>query len=94
MVSSCGQQRFLLYILSVNEKLPASKFQYFGKYIVQLFGYCYVHVSCLGEIKQFHELWNYGARDVRAFYVFHSFKEFEIIIFRRQRARSCPRHLH
>ena len=32
-------------ILSVNEKLPASKFQYFGKYIVQLFGYCYVHVS-------------------------------------------------
>ena len=33
------------YILSVNEKLPASKFQYFGKYIVQLFGYCYVHVS-------------------------------------------------
>ena len=32
-------------ILSVNEKLPASKFQYFGKYIIQLFGYCYDHVS-------------------------------------------------
>ena len=32
-------------ILSVNEKLPVSKFQYFGKYIIQLFGYCYVHVS-------------------------------------------------
>ena len=32
-------------ILSVNEKLPASKFQYFGKCIIQLFGYCYVNVS-------------------------------------------------
>ena len=32
-------------ILNVNEKLPASKFQYFGKYKIQLFGYCYVHVS-------------------------------------------------
>ena len=32
-------------ILSVNEKLPVSKFRYFGKYIMQLFGYCYVHVS-------------------------------------------------
>ena len=32
-------------ILSVNEKLPVSKFQYFGKYIIQLFGYHYVHVS-------------------------------------------------
>ena len=28
------------YILSVNEKLPVSKFRYFGKYIIQLFGYC------------------------------------------------------
>ena len=32
-------------ILSVNEKLPVSKLRYFGKYIMQLFGYCYVHVS-------------------------------------------------
>ena len=32
-------------ILSVNEKLPASKFLYFGKYTIQFFGYCYVHVS-------------------------------------------------
>ena len=32
-------------ILSVNEKLPVSKFRYFGKYIIQLFGYSYVHVS-------------------------------------------------
>ena len=37
------------FILSVNEKLPVSKFQYFGKYIIQLFGYCYVHVS--GQIQ-------------------------------------------
>ena len=35
----------VITILSVNEKLPASKLQYFGKYIIQLFGYCYVHVS-------------------------------------------------
>ena len=34
-----------LSILSVNEKLPVSKLRYFGTYIVQLFGYCYVHVS-------------------------------------------------
>ena len=32
-------------ILSANEKLPVSKFRYFGKYIIQLFGFCYVHVS-------------------------------------------------
>ena len=31
-------------ILSVNEKLPPSKFGCLGKYIIQLFGYCYVHV--------------------------------------------------
>ena len=35
----------ILYILSVNEKLPVPKFRYFGKYMIQLFGYCYVHVS-------------------------------------------------
>ena len=34
-----------VYILSVNEKLPVSRFGYFGKYIMQLFGYCSVHVS-------------------------------------------------
>ena len=28
------------YIHNVNEKLPVSKFPYFGKYIIQLFGYC------------------------------------------------------
>ena len=33
------------HILSINEKLPVSKFRYFGKYIIQLFGYCYIHVS-------------------------------------------------
>ena len=33
------------YILSVNEKLPASKFDYYGKYIIHLFGYRYVYVS-------------------------------------------------
>ena len=26
-----------------------------------------------GEKKEFHEHWNYGARDARAFYVFRSF---------------------
>ena len=34
-----------LYILSVNEKLPVWKIPYFGKYVIQHFGYCYVHVS-------------------------------------------------
>ena len=37
-----------------------------------------------------HEPWNYGARDARAFYIFRSFNEFDIIIFRRQRVRTCP----
>ena len=32
-------------ILSVSEKLPVSSFRYFGKYIIQLYGYFYVHVS-------------------------------------------------
>ena len=32
-------------ILSVSEKIPVSKFRYFGKYIIQLYGYFNVHVS-------------------------------------------------
>ena len=40
-----------LNILSVNEKLPASKFRYFRKYIIQPFGYCYVHVSSQGQAR-------------------------------------------
>ena len=35
----------IIYILSVNEKLPVSKFRYFGKYIIQLDGLFYIHVS-------------------------------------------------
>ena len=35
----------IIHILNVNEKLPVLKFRYFGKYIIQLFGYCYVQVS-------------------------------------------------
>ena len=45
-----------LYILSVNEKLPVSKFRYFGKYIIQLFGYCYVDFS--GQRQTGLERWN------------------------------------
>ena len=40
-----GGLRALEHILSANEKLPVSKFRYFVKYIIQLFGYCYVHAS-------------------------------------------------
>ena len=36
-------------ILGLNEKLPVSKFRYFGKHIVQLFAYCFVHVSGQGQ---------------------------------------------
>ena len=32
-------------ILSVNEKLPVSKFEFFEKYMKLLDGYIYVHVS-------------------------------------------------
>ena len=31
------------HILSVSEKLPVSKFRYFGKYIIQLDGYICIH---------------------------------------------------
>ena len=40
---------FLINKLSVSEKLPVSKFQYFGKYIMQLYSYFYVHVSGQGR---------------------------------------------
>ena len=50
--------------------------------------------SWFGEMKQLHDSWNYGAIDARAFYAFCSLLEFEIIIFRRQHARTCPRHFH
>ena len=33
-----------------------------------------VHNNWFGEIKQFHEPWNYGARDEHALYVFRSLK--------------------
>ena len=36
-------------ILRVSEKLPVSKLGYFGKYIIQLYGYFYVHVSGQGH---------------------------------------------
>ena len=35
----------LAHILSLSEKQLVSKFRYFGKYIIQLYGYFYVHVS-------------------------------------------------
>ena len=28
-----------------KEKIPVSKFRYFGKYIIQLYGYFHVHIS-------------------------------------------------
>ena len=51
-------------ILSVNEKLPVSKFRYFGKYIIQLFAML---------VNDKLDPWNYSARDAREFYVFRSF---------------------
>ena len=65
-------------ILSVNEKLPVSKFQYFGKYIIQLDSYFCIHVSgqwLNGFEKkcQFHKPWNYGARDALAVCIFQRF---------------------
>ena len=66
---------YLLNILSVNEKLPVSKFRYFAKYIMQRDGYFYVRVSGKRQAslnkkkKQFHEPWNYGAR-VHVLFVF------------------------
>ena len=64
----------LIYILIVNEKLPASKFQYFGKFIIRLRLSCFWSTTnWFGDIKQFHEPWNYGARVTRAFYVFSQF---------------------
>ena len=66
-------------ILSVNEKLPTSKFRYFKKIydtaIWILLRSCFRSTtSRFGEIKQLHKPWNYGASDARAFYFFCSFK--------------------
>ena len=36
----------MISIVSVNEKLPVPKFQYFRKYIIQLDGYFCIHVAC------------------------------------------------
>ena len=70
-------ENFHLYILSVSEKLPVSKFRYFGKYIIQLYGYMYVHVSgqdiLVWRDKTASQPWNYGTRDALAFYVFQFF---------------------
>ena len=46
-INSFGEERANLsaIVYSVNEKIPVSKFRYFGKYIIHLDGYFYVHVS-------------------------------------------------
>ena len=50
------------YILSVNEKLPVSKFRYFGKYIIQLsstFSFVFlVNDKLVWKKYQFNEPWN------------------------------------
>ena len=42
--SSFTRETQLIYSASMK-KLPVSKIRYFGKYLMQLFGYCYIHVS-------------------------------------------------
>ena len=74
MILSCA-----LIFISVSEKSPVSKFRYFGKYIIQLYGYflgsCFwTKTDWFGVIKQFHEPWNYVACDAHALCVFRSFK--------------------
>ena len=39
------QITYSVFSISANEKLPVLKFRYFGKYIIQLFGYYYVYAS-------------------------------------------------
>ena len=85
-----------VYILSVNEKFPESKFRCFGKYIIQLFGYCCVHVT--GQRKSDLERQNsyttpgtmVSVMHVRKM-LFAFFKNLKSS-FRRQHARTCPRH--
>ena len=66
-------------ILSVNEKLPVPNIRYFGNIYNTAFwlliSSCFWSTTnCFGEIKQLHKLWNYGACDEHAFYVFCIFK--------------------
>ena len=66
----------IIYILSVNEKLPVSKCRkiYNTALWLLLRSGFWSTTSWFKEIKQLHEPWNYGARDARAFYVFAVFK--------------------
>ena len=48
--------------------------------------------SWFGEKRDLHEPWNYV--HVMYMHFFRTFKEFKIIIFRRQHAKTCPRHFH
>ena len=65
------------YILSVNEKLPVSKFRCFGnmKYSsTATFTFMFWSTAdWFREKNQFYEPWNYGARDARAVCAFRSF---------------------
>ena len=83
-------------ILSVNEKLPVSKFRYFGKYIIQLDGYFYVHVSGQRgsgmEKKISSTIPGTMVHVMHVLFVFFAvFENYESIIFMKQYASTCPR---
>ena len=67
----------IIYILSVSEKLPVSKCPYFGKYIIHLYGFFYVHVSgqrqAVWKDKTMPRALELGARDACFFLSFRSF---------------------
>ena len=58
--------------------------------IIQLFGYCWSTTSRFGEIKQLHDLRNYGAINARVFYVFCSFQKFEMNHFQKTTCQNMP----
>ena len=39
----CDALHYLLDNIYSASKLPVSKFRYFGNYVIQHFGYCYIH---------------------------------------------------
>ena len=65
-VHNSNIQKWCLSYTGVSEKLPVSKF----RYLIQLYGYFYVHVSGFGEVKQFHEPWNLVVHVLHMLFVF------------------------
>ena len=92
----CGTHCLDLIRLSINEKLPVLKFQNFGKYNTAfwlLLRSCFWSTEAVWRDKTVTEAGTMVHVMHMHFMFFAVFYEFEII-FRRQHARTFPKHFH